>query len=440
MSVSQDLNLVKSKIDDIFTEKPWINYENIYPIPFNIVDDPTEAQLLNKIEESKKSIIEAEKELTDSLNSCELKNRSILEKLISSKKETLNNMKFELSKICDETTQEKDLRTFNEINLLNDAKKRLAETIAEHDSIIIPVGATVSKQNEKSDFSRKKNNGGGNGNGANIEQIKVQKSRLANLIGTRQEDVRIAENVLNKARNMPCRYQILLKEINDLTLEINNDVQKFNSTNILSRNQAIIESKLDLLKSYLEKNIENYEKFKLQGMSIITNNKIQEYDSNGNLYKIITNSSDMNFELDKLTANPPTLTYGNNIAAQSEYEFLSIFYTERNRLYNMYKISEYADINEIDKEHLKWVNNLKLELAEIKSRLKELNVILKNQVFWTDIDHEKLNSLKKEILSRHITYIDGNKIEEEYIKNEINFNKTTDITMEQYLQSIKYRG
>ena len=145
----------------------------------------------------------------------------------------------------------------------------------------------------------------------------------------------------------------------------------------------------------------------------------------------------MHFELDKLEKNPPTLTYGSDIAAQSEYEFLSIFYTERNRLYSMYKLSEYVDINEIDEDHLRWINNLKLELAEIKLRLKELNIILKNQVFWTDIDYEKLNSLKKEILTRHITYIDENKIEEEYIKNEINFNKTTDITMEQYLQSIK---
>ena len=248
MSVPQDLEKVISKTDDIFDKKPWINYENIYPKPFNMNDDITETQLLNKIEESKKSIIDAEKELTDSLNSDELKDRSVLEKLISTKRETLNNMKFQLSKMRDETSQEKDERTFNEINLLNIAKKKLDETIAEHDSIIIPL-AIVPQQNEKSDFSRKKNysgvNGSGvNGSGVNREQIKLQKNRLANLIGTRQQDVTNAENALNIARNTPSKYQILLKEINDLTLEINKDVQKLNTTNILSRNHAIIQSNI----------------------------------------------------------------------------------------------------------------------------------------------------------------------------------------------------
>ena len=426
MSDSQDLATVDEK-------KPWSNYENIYPKPFTLVNDITETQLLAKIDDSKKSIIEAEKELLDSLNSDELKNRSDLEKLICTKREKLNNMKNELSLIRDETEQEKNDRTIREVNLLNEAKKKLAEVIAEHDSIIVP------PQSEKSDFSRKKSNGNG-GNGQNREQIRLQKNRLANLIGTRNEDVQNAENNLNKARNMPSKYQVLLKEINNLSLEINQDVQKFNSTNVLSRNHAIIEAKIDLLKSYLEKNIENYEKFKLQGISIVTKNKIEEYDSTGNLYKIITNASQMNLELDKLDKDPPTISHGDNIQAQIEYDFLSKFYIERNQLYSNYKISEYADINEIDIDHLEWVKNLKLDLAVTKSRLKELDVILKNQVFWTDIDHKKYNNLKKEILARHITYIDENKLEEEYIKKEINFNKTTDITMDEYLQSIKYRG
>jgi hypothetical protein len=426
MSDSQDLASVDEK-------KPWSNYENIYPKPFNLINDITETQLLAKIDDSKKSIKEAEKELLDSLNSDELKNRSDLEKLICTKREKLNNMKNELSLIHDETEQEKNDRTIREVNLLNEAKKKLAEVIAEHDSIIVP------PQSEKSDFSRKKSNGNG-GNGQNREQIRLQKNRLANLIGTRNEDVQNAENNLNKARNMPSKYQVLLKEINNLSLEINQDVQKFNSTNVLSRNHAIIEAKIDLLKSYLEKNIENYEKFKLQGISIVTKNKIEEYDSTGNLYKIITNASQMNFELDKLDKDPPTVLHGDNIQAQIEYDFLSKFYAERNKLYSTYKISEYADINEIDEDHLKWVQEFKSELAETKSRLKELVVILKNQIFWTDIDHEKYNNLKKEILTRHITYIDENKLEEEYIKKEINFNKTTDITMDEYLQSIKYRG
>lgn len=426
MSDSQDLASVDEK-------KPWSNYENIYPKPFNLIKDITETQLLTKIDDSKKSIKETEKELLDSLNSDELKNRSDLEKLICTKREKLNNMKNELSLIHDETEQEKNDRTIREVNLLNEAKKKLAEVIAEHDSIIVP------PQGEKSDFSRKKSNGNG-GNGQNREQIRLQKNRLANLIGTRNEDVQNAENNLNKARNMQSKYQVLLKEINNLSLEINQDVQKFNSTNVLSRNHAIIEAKIDLLKSYLEKNIENYEKFKLQGISIVTKNKIEEYDSTGNLYKIITNASQMNFELDKLDKDPPTVSHGDNIQAQIEYDFLSKFYAERNQLYSNYKISEYADINEIDKDHLKWVQEFKSELAETKSRLKELVVILKNQIFWTDIDHEKYNNLKKEILTRHITYIDENKLEEEYIKKEINFNKTTDITMDEYLQSIKYRG
>lgn len=426
MSDSQDLASVDEK-------KPWSNYENIYPKPFNLIKDITETQLLAKIDDSKKSIKEAEKELLDSLNSDELKNRSDLEKLICTKREKLNNMKNELSLIHDETEQEKNDRTIREVNLLNEAKKKLAEVIAEHDSIIVP------PQSEKSDFSRKKSNGNG-GNGQNREQIRLQKNRLANLIGTRNEDVQNAENNLNKARNMQSKYQVLLKEINNLSLEINQDVQKFNSTNVLSRNHAIIEAKIDLLKSYLEKNIENYEKFKLQGISIVTKNKIEEYDSTGNLYKIITNASQMNFELDKLDKDPPTVLHGDNIQAQIEYDFLSKFYAERNKLYSTYKISEYADINEIDEDHLKWVQEFKSELAETKSRLKELIVILKNQIFWTDIDHEKYNNLKKEILTRHITYIDENKLEEEYIKKEINFNKTTDITMDEYLQSIKYRG
>ena len=426
MSDSQDLASVDEK-------KPWSNYENIYPKPFNLINDITETQLLAKIDDSKKSIKEAEKELLDSLNSDELKNRSDLEKLICTKREKLNNMKNELSLIHDETEQEKNDRTIREVNLLNEAKKKLAEVIAEHDSIIVP------PQGEKSDFSRKKSNGNG-GNGQNREQIRLQKNRLANLIGTRNEDVQNAENNLNKARNMQSKYQVLLKEINNLSLEINQDVQKFNSTNVLSRNHAIIEAKIDLLKSYLEKNIENYEKFKLQGISIVTKNKIEEYDSTGNLYKIITNASQMNFELDKLDKDPPTVLHGDNIQAQIEYDFLSKFYAERNKLYSTYKISEYADINEIDEDHLKWVQEFKSELAETKSRLKELVVILKNQIFWTDIDHEKYNNLKKEILTRHITYIDENKLEEEYIKKEINFNKTTDITMDEYLQSIKYRG
>ena len=426
MSDSQDLASVDEK-------KPWSNYENIYPKPFNLIKDITETQLLTKIDDSKKSIKETEKELLDSLNSDELKNRSDLEKLICTKREKLNNMKNELSLIHDETEQEKNDRTIREVNLLNEAKKKLAEVIAEHDSIIVP------PQGEKSDFSRKKSNGNG-GNGQNREQIRLQKNRLANLIGTRNEDVQNAENNLNKARNMQSKYQVLLKEINNLSLEINQDVQKFNSTNVLSRNHAIIEAKIDLLKSYLEKNIENYEKFKLQGISIVTKNKIEEYDSTGNLYKIITNASQMNFELDKLDKDPPTVLHGDNIQAQIEYDFLSKFYAERNKLYSTYKISEYADINEIDEDHLKWVQEFKSELAETKSRLKELVVILKNQIFWTDIDHEKYNNLKKEILTRHITYIDENKLEEEYIKKEINFNKTTDITMDEYLQSIKYRG
>jgi hypothetical protein len=423
MSDSQDLATVDEK-------KPWSNYENIYPKPFNLINDITETQLLTKIDDSKKSIKEAEKELLDSLNSDELKNRSNLEKIICAKREKLNNMKIELSLIRDETEQDKIDRTIGEVNLLNEAKKKLAEVIAEHDSIIVP------PQSEKSDFSRKKNNS--NGNGQNREQIRLQKNRLANLIGTRNEDVQNAENNLNKVRNMPSKYQVLLKEINNLSLEINQDVQKFNSTNVLSRNHAIIEAKIDLLKSYLEKNIENYEKFKLQGISIITKNKIEEYDLTGNLYKIITNASQMNYELDKLDKDPPTVSHGDNIQAQIEYDFLSKFYAERNQLYSNYKISEYADINEIDKDHLKWVQEFKSELAETKSRLKELVVILKNQIFWTDIDHEKYNNLKKEILTRHITYIDENKLEEEYIKKEINFNKTTDITMVEYLQSIKY--
>jgi hypothetical protein len=427
-----DTNIqVIDKTSDIFLKKPWVNYENVYPKPYKFIDDADEQKFLNKIEDSKKSIIAAEKELEDSLKSQEFKDRLILENLISSKKEKLNELKIELSKTRDETEQEKHERTVNELNLLNLAKQRLIETTTEHNSIIVPPLV------EKSDFSRKKNNVGNN---ENREKILLQKNRLANLINTRQEDVRIAENLLNKVRNEPNKYQTLLSEINSLNLEINQNIQKLNSSNNLSRNHAILESKIELLKNYLAKNIENYEKFKLQGVSIITKDKIEDYDSNGNLYKIIINISEMHDKLNKLDANPPTLEYGNNITAQVEYDFLSKFYVERNRLYNMYKLSDYVDINEIDKDHLKWLNDFKLELIETRSRLKELNVILKNQIFWTDIDHEKYDIQKREILNKHITYLDQNKIEEEYIKKEINFNKTTDITMEEYLQSIKYQG
>jgi hypothetical protein len=68
MFISYDENN-DCKMSSVLIRKPWINYQNIYPKPFTIDEDNTEEELINKIEESKKSINEAEIELNQSLNS-----------------------------------------------------------------------------------------------------------------------------------------------------------------------------------------------------------------------------------------------------------------------------------------------------------------------------------------------------------------------------------
>lgn len=423
MFISYDENN-DCKMSSVLIRKPWINYQNIYPKPFTIDEDNTEEELINKIEESKKSINEAEIELNQSLNLQELKDRVIQENIINSKRIKLNDLKVLSLEFSQETDIQKNDRTTEERNLLNLAKEKLNEIIKEHDSIKIP-----NNTSDNSEFSRKKINI----NVENIPELKLRKTKLFNMIGTFEQDVRIAEKNLNNALNITNKYK---KEINDLSLEINQLTQKYNESNYILKNINVIETKINLFKKYLNKNIENYEKFKLQGVSIISKSKTEEYDSNGNLNRVINNASEMYHKLNKLDEDPPITKQGDNFMAQMEYDFLSNYLMEMNSVYNYYKTSEYSGSKNIDKSLIDWQNNCYNEIKDIRNRIKELNIILKNQNFWTVTDQEKYNNQKKEIYNKHIIYINEDKIQECF-DDETNFNKTTDITMEEYLKSIK---
>jgi hypothetical protein len=222
--------------------------------------------------------------------------------------------------------------------------------------------------------------------------------------------------------------------------------KKLNSFNSLLRDHAIIEAKLEMYKQKLNENIGNYEKYKLQDISIISLNKIDDYDSEGNLSRTIVNASDMYNKLNKLDNNKPTIEVGSDIFSQREYDFLRQYYNERISLYNKFgNKNNYLD--EFEEEHQKWLDSCKNDLKIIKNRLDELSEKLKNQIFWTDTDYEKYNIQKKNIISEHIKYYNktgeeiNKEIEMKYLNVGSNLNRsneTEEITMTQYLRSINY--
>jgi hypothetical protein len=402
--------------------------------------DHEELEFISNIENTKKIIISIEQEIANHLLLDEYKQRSIIETILHEKKQILNTLTNKLSTLHKETEEEKENRVANEKNILETEKKKLYNLETEFNSTIIPPII------DKMEYVSKKKMTEYNNLIAERDRIKLNKNRLGNLINNKHIDLKNAEEKLKLVYNLPNEYDKTILQINNLTKEINEETKKLNSFNTVLRNHSIIQAKLDVYKEKLNENIKNYEKFKLQNISIVSLNKIDEYDNDGNLYKTITNSYDMYNKLNELDKNPPTVQIGGDIYSQREYDFLRDYYDERIYLYNIYnKKNNYLD--EFEEDHQKWLNNCKNDLKQIKNRLEELKEVLKNQIFWTDIDHERYNIQKKNIIAEHIKYYNKTveeierEIENNYVKvdvyNEYE-NKDKDITMNQYLKSINY--
>jgi len=401
--------------------------------------DSDELKYIQNIDQTKETIKSIEKEIADHLLLDEYIQRSDIETKLSAKKKIMTELTEKLSTLRRETDEEKEIRVLSEKNILEAERKKLAELELEFNSIIIP------QMIDKTEYVAKKKMLEYNRLVTEREQIKLNKNRVGNLIGNKRFDIQKAEENLQFAYNLPNEYNQTLLEINNLNKEIMEESKKLNSFNSLLRDHAIIEAKLEMYKQKLNENIKNYEKYKLQDISIISLNKIDDYDSEGNLSRTIINASDMYNKLNKLDNNKPTIEVGSDIFSQREYDFLSQYYNERISLYNKFNHkNNYLD--EFEEDHQKWLDNCKNDLKIIKNRLEELNGKLKNQIFWTDTDHEKYNIQKKNIISEHIKYY--NKTGEEInTKNEMNYQnvrsnearETGEITMTQYLRSINYQ-
>jgi hypothetical protein len=401
--------------------------------------DSDELKYIQNIDQTKETIQSIEKEIADHLLLDEYIQRSNIETKLSAKKRVMTELTEKLSTLRRETDEEKEIRVLNEKNILESEKKKLAELELEFNSITIP------QIIDKTEYVAKKKMLEYNRLVTEREQIKLNKNRVGNLIGNKRFDIQKAEENLQYAYNLPNEYNQTLLEINNLNKEIMEESKKLNSFNSLLRDRAIIEAKLEMYKQKLNENIRNYEKYKLQDISIISLNKIDDYDSEGNLSRTIINASDMYNKLNKLDNNKPTIEVGSDIFSQREYDFLRQYYNERISLYNKFNHkNNYLD--EFEEDHQKWLDNCKNDLKIIKNRLEELNGKLKNQIFWTDTDHEKYNIQKKNIISEHIKYY--NKTGEEINKeNEMNYQnvksnearETGEITMTQYLRSINYQ-
>ena len=402
--------------------------------------DSDELKYIQNIEQTKETIQSIEKEIAAHLLLDEYNQRSNIETRLVAKRRRITELTEKLSTLHRETDEEKEIRVLSEKNILEAEKKKLGELESEFNSIIIP------QMIDKTEYVAKKKMLEYNRLVTEREQNKLNKNRVGNLIGNKRIDIQKAEENLKYAYNLPNEYNHTLLEINNLNKEIMEESKKLNSFNSLLRDHAIIEAKLEMYKQKLNENIRNYEKYKLQDISIISLNKIDDYDSEGNLSRTIINASDMYNKLDKLENNKPTIEVGSDIFSQREYDFLREYYNERLSLYNKFNHkNNYLD--EFEEDHKKWLDNCKNDLKIIKNRLEELNEMLKNQIFWTDTDHEKYNIQKKNIISEHIKYYNktGDEINRENEKNYQNVGsnetgETGEITMTQYLRSINYQS
>ena len=361
-------------------------------------NDNNELKELNqKIESEQKLASEFELENSDKIKEMNY-NKELLDKLeieVTTKTSEIKLIETNITSIKNDSKEEIDLRTINERNALNDATLKYNEIKKEHDSLIIPDRIDPPRRISSKDAEAKyeKYN-------TNRENIRIMKSRLANVMRNKEIDVEVATKKLSEALKGPSKKEQLSNKLKQMRKDLDESVQKLNQLRNSYRDKLVTKYKLDNLYENINQAIVAKEKYEKRGLSVISKNGVTNYDNNGNIIKKARlDLTNMYKELENLENNPPMIDEAcYNLSVKTEYDFLVEYYRERSFLIQSYLPN--INTRTLTDDH-KWAIEANNDLKSIKLQIIELKKNLYTGDIWKNIDNDKYNAMKQDIYSKY---------------------------------------
>jgi len=339
-----------------------------------------------------------------------------------------------------ETVEECNLRIINEINALKVAKEKYNIVKEEFDSLM--VNSFIEKpikniRESQKDFDQRRDTY--SKKLAESESNRMKKERLSNTLRNREIDISSAEKALEKAKLQPSVKQQLGVNLQVLSKDIENSVKVLSKLRMQVKEFEFARDKVNAKNKDIQKLVFDKNAFQMRGFTVITKDKVINYDNNGRIVK--ENNHDKlkcKLELDALEANPPMIEErAFNYIVKSEYDFLVEYLEGRITLYNSYAVKKtlgYNPDNKLDCDDItrEWSISTKAEIKETKAKIAELKKRLYTDAIWSEIDTTVYNKMKQEILDKYNLKLSD-------LKND-DFNNhltTREYTMDDFLKSIK---
>jgi hypothetical protein len=386
------------------------NYENIKE--YNFLDEKDKLEII-KIDDRIKVVENEMNQLISKIEKTEIEKENIYSRFDDVGKEGIKleqkyfDLKNKLDIIKPETEEEKNIRLKDKIEEIEKISKEIDNFQKEHDAIII--SDMIQKPSNKSKFIMDKYDK----DVAYREEMKNNKTKLSNLLNSRNQRCENLKDELNKLKNQGSIYDIVLndckvaydeynkitdvynsikKEINEIEKIISKD--KFNGTILYDETIKLDKIKLGII---------NKGVFCLTFNHISGKTTVSEYDQEGNkiilfndLSDEIENRNNQFKKLEELEENPPTYVYTVvDIILEIERESLKALLSYELVNYNNFIDSSDPEYNRINKDLIKKeIINLRKKIKEIE---KKINDSPKHE--WTEVDKNALEIEKNKIIS-----------------------------------------